>query len=445
MRELIPVLMVLALAGPALAQPVDPYWEIIASGTAAQSGTVQGSSGDVALTNTRNAYDLARGWNADGRPLSFQDVQAINAALRQNTGSGLAGPPGSVRTRQVVTSYNGGSERIVYPAARHMQAESLKLDAYLQEISSRPLSRPEAIRAAADVHSFIVQNHMFGDGNGRTARMMADTILMRNGLPPADYASLPANAYNIDHTLPAEQTRNSFRESMDRAVTSAEKRTGVSPGVARPGQPLELLGTRAGEAPRPTPELTARNIRARSFSPAVGVGTAAGLHVGGELVRQGLSGEGIDPLKAAGSLASWEFLGGVSGFILAERVAATAIGALIPVPGVGKLIGKPLAQAAIRGAAGTAGAGLTVHAVNGKEPMDWTDLAGSSVASGVGMAVGQALIPIPVVGAIVGGVVGGLIWDVGYGMWKKSSAPPRPGLPTLRGAPSLRTPKPGDP
>ena len=89
-----------------------------------------------------------------------------------------------------------------------------------------------------------------------------------------------------------------------------------------------------GEAPSTVPELVGRNIKAKSFGPATSVLTAAGLQVGGELVRQGLSGQGLHPVDAAKSLVSWQFVGSTSGFILAERVAANAIGALIPVPGV---------------------------------------------------------------------------------------------------------------
>lgn len=446
-RQLLCVLLVLALAGAGWAQPTDPYWDIISRGTSAQSETVQGNTGNVALDNTRAAYEMARGWNTAGKPLTFAQVQELNAAMRDGFSTRFGGAGGTLRTMQVVTPTSGGAERIVYPKSSAMTAESLKLDAYLKDISSRPLTRSQAITAAADVHSFIVQNHMFGDANGRTARMMADTILMRNGLPPADYGVLPSSVYNQDRAMPAADSKVAFRSAMDRAVTSSETKVASLPlssvPAARPGQPLELLGTKAEAAP--VPELTGRNIRAKSFSPLVGVGTAAGLHVAGELVQQGLSGNGLHPVDAVSSLASWEFVGGMAGFVAAERVAAMAIGSAIPIPIIGKLVGKPLAAAAIRGAAGAMGARV-VGDLSTATPTDWKDVAGSSVASGVGMAVGQALIPIPIVGAVVGGVVGGLIWDVGYGMWKKKDEPPRPGLPPLRGAPAgFSTPKPGDP
>lgn len=428
----------LVLAAAPLRAEVDPYWEIISGGTQAQSQTVQGSGGNAALANTQAAYDMARGWNAQtGRPLTFQDIQALNATMRAGTGNPtLGGAPGQLRNWQVVAPTSGGAERNVFPSSRAMPAEAAKLDAYLREVTSRPLTRSQAITAAADVHSFIVQNHMFGDANGRTARMAADTILMRNGLPPADYKALTPLEYNTPLSGTAAENKLPFRQSMEKAVAAAEQRVGTSPrviSVARPGQPTELLGVKSGGAPQPLPELTPRNLRARSFSPLVGGLTAAGLHVGGRMVGDAFHGE-FKPGEALKSLASWEFLGGMGGFILGERIMANAIGSMIPIPGVGKLVAKPLVAAALRGSAGAAGATLAGQAAKG-EKIDWTDLAGSSVASGVGMAIGQTLIPIPVVGAVVGGVVGGLIWDVGYGFIKKKEDP-RPGLPPMRTGPA---------
>lgn len=428
------------VAAPLRAE-VDPYWEIIRAGTQAQSQTVQGSAGDLALQNTRTAYDLQRSWN--GRPLTFQDIQSLNGTLRAGTGNPtLGGAPGQLRNWQVVAPTNGGTERNVFPSSRAMPGEAAKLDAYLKEVTSRPLTRAQAITAAADVHSFIAQNHMFGDANGRTARMAADTILMRNGLPPADYKALTPLEYNTPLNGTAAENKLPFRDSMEKAVAAAEKRVpSTNIPVARPGQAMEMLGVKTEGAPKPLPELTPRNLRARSFSPAVGGLTAAGLHVGGHMVNDALQGE-FKPGEALKSLASWEFLGGMGGFILGERIMANAIGSMIPIPGVGKLLVKPLVASALRGSAGAAGATLAGQAAKG-EKIDWTDLAGSSVASGVGMAVGQALIPIPIVGAVVGGVVGGLIWDVGYGFVKKKQDP-RPGLPPMRTGPAgLAVPKGG--
>jgi hypothetical protein len=99
-----------------------------------------------------------------------------------------------------------------------------------------------------------------------------------------------------------------------------------------------------------------------------------------------------------------------------EYLAATALSSLIPVPGVGRLLGKPLAQAAIRSTVGAAtGYGLGSAATG--QPIDWTDLAGSAVASGVGMAVGSLC--FPPVGTIVGGIAGQVAWDLASG-WLRS-------------------------
>ena len=46
------------------------------------------------------------------------------------------------------------------------------------------LAKTQAVHLAAFAYQMTVSEHMFGDGNGRTCRLLADTILQTFGLPP---------------------------------------------------------------------------------------------------------------------------------------------------------------------------------------------------------------------------------------------------------------------
>jgi Fic family protein len=66
-----------------------------------------------------------------------------------------------------------------------LQAVTARLDSLLPQ--AEPLDRDgleAAIELAAWVHSEWVRIHPFRNGNGRTARILANALLMRYGLPP---------------------------------------------------------------------------------------------------------------------------------------------------------------------------------------------------------------------------------------------------------------------
>jgi fido (protein-threonine AMPylation protein) len=104
------------------------------------------------------------------------------------------------------------------PVVRHRLLELLKT-------ACRPdLPRETAIHLAADVHELLVNDHFFADGNGRTARMVADWILMAHGLPPADHSALAYESY-MHNIAPPERSalRDLSRKHFGAAVRSSEK------------------------------------------------------------------------------------------------------------------------------------------------------------------------------------------------------------------------------
>lgn len=110
------------------------------------------------------------------------------------------------------------------------------LEKMLREATAGGLSRAQAIQAAADVHMEIWRPHHFSDANGRTARLMADHVLMRNGLPPAHHGGRPLIVPDMDlHQVvdlehkPAA-AREYFRRAYAEGVARSEKSLGLRPG-----------------------------------------------------------------------------------------------------------------------------------------------------------------------------------------------------------------------
>jgi Fic family protein len=98
-----------------------------------------------------------------------------------------------------IDEYNAGRYRSV--AVRIMGsmtifANPLEVPELMEQtiiwLSSQSTSRPEhIITTAIMTHLKLVKIHPFTDGNGRTVRLLMNTILMQNNLPPIDV--LPIN------------------------------------------------------------------------------------------------------------------------------------------------------------------------------------------------------------------------------------------------------------
>lgn len=116
--------------------------------------------------------------------------------------------PGKVRT------YSVGVAR--YLGAPHQDCSRLlhKLCDWLNELRSHSQSLGDEIIRAIIAHLYLAWIHPFGDGNGRTARLMEFHILVNAGVPtPA--AHLLSNHYNL--------TRSKYLEMLDQASKSGGK------------------------------------------------------------------------------------------------------------------------------------------------------------------------------------------------------------------------------
>lgn len=127
-------------------------------------------------------------------PLSVAGVERLNAMVLQGLEVDDHVEPGKVR--EVNVSVGG------YRCPDRRDAEFL-LDRLCEVLNDFPL--PDGNRYAFSIlkavfaHLYFVWIHPFGDGNGRTARLIELAILLEAGLPqPACH--LPSNHYNLTRT-----------------------------------------------------------------------------------------------------------------------------------------------------------------------------------------------------------------------------------------------------
>lgn len=102
------------------------------------------------------------------------DILAIHSLLEGGLAQGKAG---AYRTEPVFVT---GSTH-VFPAASAVPRLMDQLDAWIKDEGEKL----HPVELAAQVHLRLVSIHPFADGNGRTARLCMNTILIQNGYLPA--------------------------------------------------------------------------------------------------------------------------------------------------------------------------------------------------------------------------------------------------------------------
>lgn len=114
---------------------------------------------------------------ADSQPLTVQDIRNIHALILRGIDDRNAG---AYRTVQVKIS----GSRYTPPEPARIDGEMKDLDQWLPTVSIRnPISDVDPVIAACAAHAWFVTIHPFIDGNGRTARLLMNLVLMRHGYP----------------------------------------------------------------------------------------------------------------------------------------------------------------------------------------------------------------------------------------------------------------------
>ncbi|MBI1871597.1 MAG: Fic family protein [Chlamydiae bacterium] len=115
------------------------------------------------------------------KDITEETILDIHSMILQNIDSSHAG-----RYRTVPVRIAGST--VIMPNARKVPG---LMEAFISELKIRENS----IEVAADAHFRLVSIHPFIDGNGRTARLLMNLILMQGGYPPAIIRKEDRRAY----------------------------------------------------------------------------------------------------------------------------------------------------------------------------------------------------------------------------------------------------------
>jgi Fic family protein len=163
--------------------------------------------------NHRSAMRLMQQLSVQQTPILETEILGLHRHILTGIQDGDAGRYRNTRVRVV------GSSRI-FP-------NPLKVPELMQQFVSSVDSHQHPVLQASRVHFGLVHIHPFADGNGRTARLLMNLLLLRHGYPPAlvplevrarYYDALEtANTGDLDpfDGLIAELVRNSLEQLLE--------------------------------------------------------------------------------------------------------------------------------------------------------------------------------------------------------------------------------------
>ncbi len=126
------------------------------------------------------ALGVVRGIAAESRPLTEADIKRLHEIVLARSKPGIAG-----RYAEFPRRIAGSG--VVLPSPAKIPGLMSGLE---QEIA-----RATGWAAAFEAHYSLVTNHPFADGNGRTARLLMNLLLLRDGYPPVAIGPEQRTAY----------------------------------------------------------------------------------------------------------------------------------------------------------------------------------------------------------------------------------------------------------
>jgi len=200
---------------PALVQNLDEWFRVELTYT---SNAIEGNT----LTRSETALVVEKGITVKGKTLS-EHLEAINHAEAIDYIKGLVGKRRQEMTKddllnihrlilQKINDPCAGKYREVdvelagidFELPSHYQVPPL-MEEFLAWLVSDNSDHP--VKIAADAHLKLVTIHPFVDGNGRTARLLMDLLLLQQGYPPALIRKEDRNDY-IDSIGLAQQLQD---------------------------------------------------------------------------------------------------------------------------------------------------------------------------------------------------------------------------------------------
>lgn len=116
----------------------------------------------------RYVRDIAR----RNTPLTEMDVRSLHRLVMLRSGPDIAG------------RYADQGRYVLTDTGRHAFPSPAEVPALMGDFSSWLGTAPDTPETAFMAHRRLVEIHPFNDGNGRTARLLMNLILIRGGYPP---------------------------------------------------------------------------------------------------------------------------------------------------------------------------------------------------------------------------------------------------------------------
>jgi len=162
------------------------------------------------IRNVRDAFDHIRDEilpDASTADLSVEKIKLYNRFVLEGLAVEDGVVPGQIRTHSVVVGRYRGAPAQDCEHLLGRLCEWLNSEAFEAPQDHPELAPPLAILKAALAHLYLAWIHPFGDGNGRTARLLEVHILLASRFPQP-VTQLLSNHYN--------QTRSEYYRQLDR-------------------------------------------------------------------------------------------------------------------------------------------------------------------------------------------------------------------------------------
>jgi Fic family protein len=168
-----------------------------------ESNAIEGNS----LTLRETELVLSKGVTVSGKPLK-DHIEALNLAKAWQQVKAMAKPDAVLTERDLLDlhrivltrvkddfagSYRTGAVRIA--GSNHVPPNPIKVPDLMEELFTDIQAITDPVERAAKLHHGIARIHPFTDGNGRTARLAMNFVLLATGYPPISIPTDLRQAY----------------------------------------------------------------------------------------------------------------------------------------------------------------------------------------------------------------------------------------------------------
>jgi Fic family protein len=168
-----------------------------------ESNSIEGNT----LTLRETEVVLSKGVTVSGKPLK-DHLEAVNLAKAWDQVRNLAQPEATLGARELLDlhrivmtsvddsfagSYRSSAVRIA--GASHVPPNPVKVPDLMEGLFAALPETADPVEKAAKLHHGIAAIHPFSDGNGRTARLAMNFVLLAAGYPPVSIAPQLRTAY----------------------------------------------------------------------------------------------------------------------------------------------------------------------------------------------------------------------------------------------------------